>query len=72
MTRGHHLTSVCVPVSVPVNGDNNGTILTAFWKRLNECVCVHVCVLEEWLVENMTYVFVIIGDSGSHDNNNNN
>lgn len=71
MTRGHYLISVYMPMPVPVYGYNNSTIVIGFWKRLNECVCVRICVLEQWLVENITDVFAIIGDNGSHDKNDN-
>lgn len=72
LTRGHYLISMYTPMSTPASGDNNSTNLRGFWKRLNECVCVRVCALEQWPVENITYMFTSIGGNGSHDNNNNN
>lgn len=71
-TRGHYLTSVCMPMSAPVNGDSNSSFLIGFLKRLKEGVCGCVCILEQWLVENITYVFAIFGENGSHDNSSNN
>lgn len=72
MTRRHYLTSVYMPLSAPVNGYSNSSFLIGFLKRLNECFCGCMCILEQWLVENITYMFAISGDNGSHDNNSSN